>query len=62
MNLFVFDQKTRHVVIARDFWIYVAFLVPLTLLTFVVWRILLRQAKQKREKKDEGSELRLRVR
>ena len=33
MNLFVFDETTRGLVISPDFWIFIAAWLPLTLIT-----------------------------
>ena len=40
MNLFVFNQQTRRIMIAQDFWIYIATWIPLTVLTFLGYRLL----------------------
>ena len=37
MNLFVFNQDTNKLVVAQDFWIYVATWIPLTAVTFVLY-------------------------
>ncbi|KAL9607553.1 MAG: hypothetical protein Q9167_007546 [Letrouitia subvulpina] len=40
MNLFEFDEKNRQLVIAKDFWIYLATWLPLTFFTFLGYLIL----------------------
>lgn len=37
MNFFVFNEQTREIVIARDFWIFIATWLPLTLITMGVY-------------------------
>jgi hypothetical protein len=54
MNLFVFDIATHKVQVSKEFWIYVATFVPLTMLTLGVWFVLFRSAKQRRERRDKG--------
>jgi Mg2+ and Co2+ transporter CorA len=54
MNLFVFNQNTKKVVIAKDFWIYVVIFSPLTLLTFGTWKVMSRRAQKARAKADSG--------
>jgi hypothetical protein len=54
MNLFVFDIATHKVQVSKEFWIYVATFVPLTMLTLGIWFILSRSVKQRRERRDKG--------
>ena len=52
MDFFNFDTKKNRITIARDFWIYILLLVPLTLCTFAVWLVLARRTRASRAKKD----------
>ena len=49
MNLFVFNQQTMRIMIADDFWIYIATWIPLTLLTFVGYGLLVLRHKPRAE-------------
>ncbi|MCJ1457002.1 hypothetical protein MMC28_007368 [Mycoblastus sanguinarius] len=49
MNLFAFDQATRRFVIAKDFWIYIVTWIPLTLLTFLGYGLLVLRHKPPQE-------------
>ena len=49
MNLFVFNQDTKRIVIAKDFWIYIATWLPLTLLTFVGYQLVVNLHKPRAE-------------
>lgn len=40
MNFFAFNQQNRSFVIAKEFWIYVAAWLPLTLLTLLAYLML----------------------
>lgn len=42
MNLFLFDQSTKKLIIADDFWIYVATWLLLTLVTFLGYQVMVR--------------------
>jgi Mg2+ and Co2+ transporter CorA len=55
MNLFGFNQETARIRIAKDFWIYVALMVPLTFVTVSWWWIRTRNAKAERERKRNPS-------
>jgi hypothetical protein len=48
MNLFVFNAQTATIRIANDFWIYIAFSIPLTFLTVGYWFLLARKSKRRR--------------
>lgn len=37
MNFFVFDQDARQIVIAKDFWIFLATWLPLTVITGLIY-------------------------
>ena len=54
MNLFVYDQQTHEIQISKEFWIYVAAFVPLTMLTLGFWFFLSRSAKRRREHREQG--------
>jgi hypothetical protein len=54
MNLFVYDQATHNVQVSKEFWIYVATVVPLTMLTLGIWFFLSRSAKRRRERREQG--------
>ena len=41
MNLFMFDQHSKRIVMAENFWIYAATWIPLTLLTIFVYGVCL---------------------
>ena len=45
MNFFAFNQRTARLVIAEDFWIYVATWLPLTTLTFLGYVIMVLRRK-----------------
>ena len=42
MNLFLFDQPTKKLIIADDFWIYVVTWLLLTLVTFLGYQVMAR--------------------
>lgn len=45
MNFVAFDAKHAKVKVAEDFWIYVAFSIPLTVLTLGAWFYAARKSK-----------------
>lgn len=45
MNFFAFNERTARLVIAEDFWIYVATWLPLTMLTFLGYVIMVLRRK-----------------
>ncbi|KAK0514786.1 hypothetical protein JMJ35_002165 [Cladonia borealis] len=49
MNLFVFNQQTMKIMIADDFWICIATWIPLTLLTFLCYGLLVLRHKDRAE-------------
>ena len=49
MNLFVFNQQTMKLMIADDLWIYIATWIPLTLLTFLGYRLLVLHHKPRQD-------------
>ena len=49
MNLFVFNQQTMKIMIADDFWIYIVTWIPLTLLTFLGYGVLVLRHKPRAE-------------
>lgn len=49
MNLFAFDQTTRRFVVAKDFWIYIVTWIPLTLLTFLGYGLLVLRHRPRQE-------------
>ena len=49
MNLFVFNQQTMKIMIANDFWIYIATWIPLTLLTFLGYGLVVLRHKSRAE-------------
>ena len=49
MNLFAFNQQTMNIMIADDFWIYIATWIPLTLLTFLCYGLLVLRHKDRAE-------------
>ena len=60
MNLFGFDSQKRRLIAGKDLWIYIAICVPLTIFTFVSWKIY--AAKHDRdEKKRHARELRAQI-
>jgi hypothetical protein len=54
MNLFVYNQETHKTQVSKEFWIYVATFVPLTMLTLGIWFYLSRSAKRRRERREQG--------
>lgn len=49
MNLFVFNQQTMRIMIAQNFWIYIATWIPLTVFTFLGYRLLVWRQKLRAE-------------
>ena len=45
MNFFAFNERTARLVIAEDFWIYVATWLPLTMITFLGYVIMVLRRK-----------------
>lgn len=56
MNLLTFQTSTSTVVFAKDFWIFIAIAVPLTLLTLGIWFFATRLEKKNKRNaiKNEG--------
>ena len=48
MNLLTFQTSTSTIVFAKDFWIFIAIAVPLTLLTLGIWFFATRLEKRKK--------------
>jgi cbb3-type cytochrome oxidase subunit 3 len=61
MNLFVFDQSSNKIRISKEFWIYVATVAPLTMLTLGLWFILYRKTKQNRARRQNTASLEMRL-
>ena len=50
MNLLSFQTTTSTIVFAKDFWIFIAIAVPLTLLTLGIWFFATRLEKRAKRK------------
>ena len=53
MNFFTFNSASSELKIARNFWIYVVFSVPLTLLTVAWWYF--KTQHRKKDGEDDGT-------
>jgi hypothetical protein len=51
MNLFVFNTTTSHIRIAKDFWLYIAIMIPLTFITVFYWYIKTKKSRAERHKR-----------
>jgi hypothetical protein len=51
MNLFVFNTTTSHIRIAKDFWLYIAIMIPLTFITVFYWYIKTKKSRAERRKR-----------
>ena len=51
MNLFTFEVAASRIKIAKDFWVFLALAIPLTLLTVGCWVFLSFKKKHRRESK-----------
>jgi hypothetical protein len=49
MDFFNFDSTSKQIVVANDFWIYVATTVPLTVMTVAYWQYRTFQQRKRRE-------------
>ena len=49
MNLFAFDMDDHRFMIAADFWIYVATWIPLTLFTYMAYRVMKATHRERKE-------------
>jgi len=56
MNFFHFDPKARRIVIAGDFWIYLATWLPLTLVTIALYSLMRLNKKESKEKEKRQEE------
>ena len=51
MNFLTFESETSSIVFAKDFWIFIASAVPLTIATLGVWFLATHQEKKGKGKK-----------
>lgn len=53
MNFLTFQSQTSTIIFAKDFWIFVATAVPLTVATLGIWFLATRQEKKGKEKESK---------
>jgi hypothetical protein len=51
MNLFGFNPDTAHIRIAKDFWLYVAVMLPLTFVTVFYWYVRTKKSRAERRRR-----------
>lgn len=57
MNLLTFQTSTSTIAFAKDFWIFIAIAVPLTLLTLGIWFFATRLEKRNKRKAIENKNI-----
>jgi hypothetical protein len=49
MNVFLFEERTRRLIISPNFWIFIAVWIPLTVMTGGVYAFIKSKSKSKRK-------------
>ena len=56
MNFFVFDAQARRILVSDDFWKFVVTWIPLTLLTFLGYGLMMLKKQKKKKVTGKGME------